>query len=154
MQLPVQDATIQGSKRNRKSYIALVSEAGAEVREQLLPLVARAAIGACDDVKGVESAHRIGGKGSGVEEGGVPEGLTTKTKLRRRREETVAAAARSDARPTAAGWEWECDARGRIRDGLGVAGATMNDFAAYPEFPRPMRIASRRRAAAYRCERS
>jgi hypothetical protein len=65
LQLPVQDATIQGSKRNRKSYIALVSEAGAEVREQLLPLVARAAIGAGGVDDEDEVAAAAGGDGGG-----------------------------------------------------------------------------------------
>jgi hypothetical protein len=49
--------------------------------------------------------------------------LTTKTKSPRRRRE---AAAGSEVRPTALGWECECEeARGRISDVLGVAGAAM-----------------------------
>ena len=69
--------------------------------------------------------------GGGVEGcGSIPEGLTTKTKSPRRRLEAVT---RSDVRPSALGWEWECEeARGRIRDGLGVAGAAMAPFATYP----------------------
>jgi len=43
------------------------------------------------------------------------------------------AVTRSDVRPPALGWEWECEeARGRIRDGLAVAGAAMAPLAAYP----------------------
>ena len=71
------------------------------------------------------------GGGGGVEGcGSIPEGLTTKTKSPRRRLEAVT---RSDVRPSALGWEWECEeARGRIRDGLAVAGAAMAPLAAYP----------------------
>jgi hypothetical protein len=54
--------------------------------------------------------------------------LTTKTKSPRRRRE---AATRSEVRPTALGWECECEAaRGRISDGLGVADAAMASLAA------------------------
>lgn len=120
----------------QRAYVALVGEAGAEVWEQLLPLIARAAIGACTaeharrERRSVrKSVRELAGRGR---RGSVPEGLTTKTKSPRRRWE---AATRSEVRPPAPalGWEAECEeARGRISDALGVAGANMAPLAAYP----------------------
>jgi hypothetical protein len=61
------------------------------------------------------------------QERSVPEGLTTKTKSRRRRVEAVEAEL-SDARLTAAIWEWPREARGRISAGLGAAGEAMTSL--------------------------
>lgn len=80
----------------------------------------------------MEIRGRGGWGGWGGYRRGVPEGLTTNTKSRRRPEEAVAVAW-SDARLTAPNWERLREARGRISAGLGVAGEAMTSPLLYPD---------------------